>query len=90
MTETRIHERKEVPVADRWNLESLFASEADWEKAFIEYGKGREGIDRLRPFFGRSPEDFLAVLALRSRHGLLGERLAICGNLRQSEDEGDS
>ena len=90
MNESRIPERKEVPVADRWNLESLFATEAEWEQAFIEYGKGREDIAELRPSIGRSPEDFLALLALRSRHGLLGERLAIYGNLRQSEDEGDS
>ena len=43
MSESRIRERSEVPLAERWNLASLFPSEAEWEAAFASYAKLRGG-----------------------------------------------
>ena len=90
MADSRIPERREVSVADRWDLASLFASEAEWESSFVAYGAGKEKIEPVRADFGRTAWGFLAALELRKEQGLLGERLGVYASLRQSEDEGDA
>jgi oligoendopeptidase F len=88
--ETRTPLRSEVPALDRWNLASLFASEAEWEEAFSVLQKRLPEIEAAKPRLGASPEDLLRVLALHADLGLLTERLGVYAWLRQTEDEGDA
>ncbi len=94
MIESRIRGRSDVPAGERWNLASLFANDAGWEESFADYGKlhtEAEGLGlRMKGPEGADASTLLSVLAARSSHGLLGERLGIYANLRQSEDEGDA
>jgi oligoendopeptidase F len=41
-----VKSREEVPLKDRWNVESLYPSHADWEKAFQIFTKTEEEASR--------------------------------------------
>ncbi|MEI6876507.1 MAG: hypothetical protein WCL50_15410, partial [Spirochaetota bacterium] len=88
--EKRTPLREEIPLSERWNLASLFASEAEWESSFADFEKRLPEIDAARENFGTSPEAFLRAAALNADLGLLAERLGIYAGLRQAENEGDS
>jgi oligoendopeptidase F len=59
MTRKKILERKDIPAADRWNLEPLFSSDEDWEMLFRA---AESDLKRYEAYKGRLAES-AAVLA---------------------------
>ncbi len=104
MKRTTIPTRAEVAAEDRWNLESLYASDAEWESALSAFSKTAEGIDACRGDFlfpaetgvganqkGHIEADKLYnLLAVYRDAQLLGETLGNYAFLKKSADEGDA
>lgn len=85
-----IAKRSEIPAGDKWNLSSLYASEEAWEQDFATQEAGISRAGDMKAALGKSPEDFLKVLAAYADFLSLDERLGNYANLRVTEDEGDS
>lgn len=85
-----IAKRNEIPAGDKWNLSSLYASEEAWEQDFATQEAGISRAGDMKATLGKSPEDFLKVLAAYADFLSLDERLGNYANLRVTEDEGDS
>jgi len=84
-----VPERSEIDAEDKWDLESIFASDEDWEQAFEDV---RDRVDDLEAYEGRvteSPETLLELLELRE--DLLRDVSVVStyANLRSSEDTRD-
>ena len=58
----RVPTRAEVPVADTWDLASLFPSDAAWEKAFAEWEGMIGRYAEFRGTLGTSPEALATCL----------------------------
>src|SRR5947209_1743991 len=78
--------RSDVPPADTWDLASLFAADADWEKAFAEWEGRIDGYARFRGHLGAGPEELAACLCFDADFERLGDRVATYAFLKESED----
>jgi oligoendopeptidase F len=81
--------RSEVPVADTWNLSSLFADDGAWEAALASYNDFITNIAAFKGTLGGSAESLARWLDFQRDMGILAERLAYYSELRQTEDEGE-
>ncbi|HEY4026053.1 MAG TPA: oligoendopeptidase F [Candidatus Dormibacteraeota bacterium] len=81
--------RSEIPVEHTWDVESVFASDADWTAELARVQAMLPGLDRFRGRLREGPEvlgEFLAVSERISR-GL--DRISIYAMMRSSVDSGD-
>jgi oligoendopeptidase F len=81
-----VPERSEIDAEDKWELESIFASDEDWERAFEDV---RDRVDDLEAYEGRvteSPETLLELLELREDLMRDVSVVSTYANLRSSED----
>jgi len=81
-----VPERSDIDAEDKWALESIFASDEDWEAAFEDV---RDRIDDLDAYEGRvteSPETLLELLELREEIMRDVSIVSTYANLRSSED----
>ncbi|MFI5377813.1 MAG: oligoendopeptidase F [Tepidisphaerales bacterium] len=81
--------RTGVRPADTWDLSSLFASDADWEKAFAAWSKRIDGFARYRGRLGK-PRVLAECLQFDADIDREGERLGNYASLKAAEDQGDS
>jgi len=84
-----VPERSEIDAEDKWALESIFASDEDWEAAFEDV---RDRVDDLAAYEGRvteSPETLLELLDLREELMRDVSVVSTYANLRSSEDTRD-
>lgn len=82
--------RSEVPVADTWDLSSLFPKDEAWNAALAEF---EQLIPGFAPFAGRlgsSPEVLAQCLEFDCRVDRLAERIGVYASLRTSEDQTNS
>ncbi|QOV88593.1 oligoendopeptidase F [Humisphaera borealis] len=82
--------RAKVKTADTWNLDSLFKSDADWEKAFGEWEKQIAGFEKFRGKLKESAEMVAACLKFDAAIDRMGERLGVYAFLKTAEDQGNS
>lgn len=82
--------RNEVPLEDTWDLSSLFADEAAWERAFRRWVRRIDGYQRFRGQLASGPETLAACLKFDCDIGRLGERLGCYAHLKAAEDQADS
>ncbi|GHT23564.1 peptidase [Planctomycetales bacterium] len=77
--------RKDVPVADTWDLTSLFKSDDEWSETLAAVKKR---LEEYKAFEGKlnTPEDVLKYLQLNDSIGKDSERIIIYSYLRYSED----
>ena len=83
----RIPSRSEVPASDCWDLTSLYACDADWEKDFKKY---QQRIGKYADFQGRlgdSAEMLAQCLKFDLSLDLLSERLGTYVFLKTTEDQ---
>jgi len=85
-----VPERSEIDAEDKWDLESIFVTDEDWEAAFEDV---RDRVDDLAAYEGRvteSPETLHELLELRE--DLLRDVATVStyANLRSSEDTRES
>ena len=82
--------RHEVPVEHTWDLESVFASEAEFEAALNEV---QEAIPALAAYKGRlaeGPETLQAFLALSEKYQQLIGKAFVYANLQVATDTSDA
>jgi oligoendopeptidase F len=85
-TATALPKRSELPLEERWDIESLFATDAAWEAA---YGALADRVPELARYRGRLGESGTTLLmALELRDAIMAEllRVTIYTSLRRSED----
>ena len=83
-------DRSDVAAEDCWNLSSLFANDADWEKAFSELESKIDTYETFRGRLGESAETLLEALQFESDFSRDAERVAIYSFLKTTEDQGNS
>lgn len=90
MTPADNPKRSDVPVADTWDLESLFPSDAAWETALGEFESLIAGFESFRGKLGQSAETIASCLAYDSKVDQLSEKIGVYASLKTSEDQGNS
>ncbi|MFN7290685.1 MAG: M3 family oligoendopeptidase, partial [Pirellula sp.] len=90
MTPADNPKRSDVPVADTWDLESLFPSDAAWETALGEFESLIAGFESFRGKLGQSAETIANCLAYDSKVDQLSEKIGVYASLKTSEDQGNS
>jgi len=79
--------RKDVPVADTWDLASLFASDAAWETALAAWEGRIVEFAAYTGTLGGGPERLAECLAHDLAFDREGDRLGTYAHLRASEDQ---
>jgi oligoendopeptidase F len=85
----RLPRRDQVKAADTWDLASLFADDAAWERAFKRYERQSKGYDKFRGQL-HDPQQLAACLKFDSQLDRLGERLGVYAFLKTTEDQTNS
>ncbi|GAB6860401.1 oligoendopeptidase F [Haloplanus litoreus] len=85
-----VPERSDIDAEDKWDLESIFTTDEDWEAAFEDV---RERVNDLADYEGRvteSPETLRELLELREDLLRDVSKVSTYANLRSSEDTRES
>jgi len=85
----RVPTRVEVPVADTWDLASLFPSDAAWEPAFAEWETMIGTYATFRGTLGTSPAALAACLLFDIDFERRGDRLGTYAFLKHTENVSD-
>lgn len=85
-----VPKRSEIPEAHKWDLQKLFASDADWEVGLKAFAARSDEVDSYRGTLNKSDTQLRAALDYVHEIGLLEERLGYYAHLRVAEDVGDS
>jgi len=88
--QTSLPARDAVPIEHRWDLESVFATAADWEAAFTAAERRVPELGQFRGRLAESAATLLAALRLRDDLGEAVDRVAVYATLRRSEDATNS
>jgi oligoendopeptidase F len=87
IAEKRLPPRRDVPVADTWDLSSLFSTAADWEAALVEWEGRIAGYDAFAGTLGSSAERLAECLRFDVEMDRAGDRIGTYAHLRASEDQ---
>jgi len=87
IAEKRLLPRRDVPVADTWDLSSLFSTAADWEAALVEWEGRIAGYDAFAGTLGSSAERLAECLRFDVEMDRAGDRIGTYAHLRASEDQ---
>lgn len=82
--------RDKIKPSDTWDLSSLFASDADWEKALRKYQRRMEDYRSYQGRLKESAETLAACLRFDSQLDRLAERLGVYAFLKTAEDQANS
>jgi len=82
--------RRDVPLAQRWDLESIFPTDDAWERAFRETEGRLPELEQFRGRLGESAATLLAGLRLRDEIAEVVGRVDVYADLRRSEDAGNA
>lgn len=85
-----IPNRKDVPEADKWNLSSIYKSDADWEKALKEIPLLTKEISSFKGKLGESAESLLSALKSLEKAEIKMETVYHYTSLQHKADEDDS
>lgn len=86
MTTNEVPERTSIPEKDRWNLEAIYPSFDDWQKA---YDLTQSGIEALTVYAGRLGEGSSTLLEFIRKEeevSLELEKLYVYANMKSHED----
>ena len=89
MTDEKIPSRSEIPESDKWDLTTLFKSDADWENALLQIEHDAETVAQ---FQGRLDERAETLLAALKAYEALWKNVELVDNyasLMHNSDEGD-
>ncbi len=86
----RVPTRAEVPVANTWDLTTLYPTDASWEAAFGVWSGEVEGFARHRGRLGESAAALLDYLKFETEFERRGDRLGTFAFLKETEDLGNS
>ncbi len=86
-TVQKLPHRNEVPAEDTWDLSSLYASDADWEKDFEKFGKLIPRYDSFRGRLSEGPQVLSECLEFDLQVDRMAERLGTYAFLKTTEDQ---
>jgi oligoendopeptidase F len=86
MTQQSIPERDTIPVADRWDLSLLFATEEEWDRLFGEVEKGLAEYERLRGRLADSAEALGTAIEIHLDLMRRLDRITTYAHLKNDED----
>ncbi len=81
--------RAEIPLADTWNLEPLYADVAAWHRGLETLRAAYPRLNEFKGRVGRSPQDLVAGLIFESELSQQIERLGSYAMLQVSENGSD-
>ena len=81
--------RTEVPARYRWNVESVFGTDAEWEAAYEEVRARLPELERFRGRLAEGPDVLADFLAAGEAVQLQAGRIMVYATLRSSVDSGD-
>ncbi|MFM8251548.1 MAG: oligoendopeptidase F, partial [Planctomycetota bacterium] len=90
MATKRLPPRSQIKAADTWDLTSLFADDAAWEKQFQKFEKLIGGFEKFRGQLANSAADLAACLKFDLEVDRLGDRLGTYAFLKTAENQADS
>lgn len=83
---SKVRDRSEIPVADTWRLEDLFADENAWEEKFAQAKEAVEAMPALQAALEATPENILTALRQVDALGLAIDRLYSYARMKRDED----
>ncbi len=86
---TTLPPRSEVPVEETWDLESIYATPADWEAACAELAAELPALAAYRGRLAEGPATLLAFLARFQAAGVLMGKIMVYANNKSAVDSGD-
>jgi oligoendopeptidase F len=86
----RLPRRDQVKPADTWDLSSLMADDAAWEKAFQAWEKEIPGFEKFRGQLAGDAKMLSACLKFDAEFERVGERLGTYAFLKTTEDTANS
>jgi oligoendopeptidase F len=90
MATKKLPPRSNVKTADTWDLGSLFASDDEWEAAFMSWQKQIAKYESFRGTLGEGPAQLAKLLKFDSKFDREGERLGSYAFLKTAEDTANS
>ncbi len=90
MKAKKLPSRKQVKPDDTWNLDSLFKSDDEWEKAFTAWEKQIPRYEKFRGTLGDGPAALAKCFEFDCEFDQAGERLGTYAHLKTTEDMADS
>jgi oligoendopeptidase F len=82
--------RKDVPLADQWDLTLLYPSDTAWEKDFSKWEGMIKQYTSYKGKLARSAKTIADLLIFDTRFDRMGERLGNYASLKCAGDQGDS
>lgn len=82
--------RKDVPAKDKWNLSSIYKSDADWEEALKKLPELTEKVAEFKGKLGESSGTLLNALKAIEKANLQMETVYHYASLQHEADEDDS
>ncbi len=82
--------RKDVPVEHTWDLSSLYADDAAWEKDLAKFVKQVPKYESFRGTLKQGAERIAELFKFDSQLDRLAERLGVYAMLRTTEDQANS
>jgi len=90
MSEKKLPNRAEIPEADRWKLEHIYATPEDWEREAEEVKGLLPCVAAFQGRLGESAAVLADALELRDRISRKAEKLFVYARMRRDEDNGDT
>src|SRR5260221_280762 len=87
---TTLPKRNEIPKDQTWELESIYPTDADWERDFAQVSAQLPEIRAFEGRLGESAEILLAALQLRDAANETLGRLVVYATMRMHEDSANS
>ncbi len=82
--------RADVPIADTWDLSSLFPNDKTWEETFEAWRKKCDGFAAFAGKLAENPQKLAECIEFELDVNRVGERLGVYAMLKTSEDQGNS
>ena len=89
MSSAEIKTRDQIREEDKWDISSLFKSEADWEKALAEMNTIIPTLSRFKGTLGQSAEKLAECLKAMTAFQILAEKTGSYAMLQFSTDGSD-
>ena len=84
--EKRLRQRSEIEDRYKWNIEDMYADEADWEADFSAALKMADGFTAYAGKLGESAETLLSALRARDDMWQKAERVYVYAHMKGDED----
>jgi oligoendopeptidase F len=90
MTNAGLPKRSDVPKEHTWDLESIYATDADWERDFARVTAMLPQLAQFQGHLGGSGSTLLAAFRARDEAAEVLSRLFVYAQMRQHEDSANS